>query len=217
MKKIFLIAAIAASFAFAQARDYKYASPIGVEMISLDLATLRSESVNDAAYLANLTALQKQLDTEKNNLAAAKKSLQQEKKLYDMQLNLYKQRKAQLDETKKHFATQSKQYDAMRKNIKKQFDIIKKIDGVSSEAIQQHTHMLNDMDQQCKEEDDRNQNLLEGITKTSQDALNEMFNTLNDFQIELTEKETLLKNMEAQNKSNSEIVKNSIKALSAKK
>lgn len=215
MKKFIMCVAVLATMAAAavKAQEYKYVSPITVEMVQYDLQALRDSSVNDDAYKTTLTALQKQLDQEKKDINAAMASAKQERKLYEAQMSFNKGRKKQVDTMKKNMQKSIDEYDTNLKGLKKQYDVIGKIDNTTCDAIRNQTRWVAKMEEDNKREKENCQRLLDEIEKNGEKDVNDNFTMLATFLNELSEKETLLKNLAAQNKTRIEIVKAEIKGL----
>lgn len=224
MKKFILSAAlVAATVLFANAQEsvnnntiYKHISPIEITCMQFNTQAMRDSAVNNEAYIAALNALQKQLNTEKVNIENAMKNLKLEKSLYDNEMSLCKDRKKQLETMQKNLMNDIKKFDGFLKDIKKQYDLVKKMDDVSCDAIKGQSRRLADLEDRYEDDKRHTQNLLDRISKHAADEISSSFAMLNDFLIEITDKETRLKNIQAQNKTNIDIVKAAIKAANGK-
>jgi len=216
MKKILMLA-MAAVLAFSvNATDYKYVSPITIEPMQFNIQELRDSAINHDSYIASLNALQKELQAEKAVIEDAQKELKLEHNLYDAELSLFKNRQKQLTGMKKNLQNNVKTLDGYLKDIKKQYDIIKKMSNVKSEPIREHERRLNESEKQIKDEKKHAEDLLEDLSGDVQKEVNDAFSVINDFLIELTDKETRLKNIATQNKTNQEIVKAALKTANSK-
>lgn len=224
MKKIFLtLALVATSFVCANAQEsvnsdnvYRFVAPITVECMEFNTSAMRDSAVNVEAYIAALNALQKQLNLEKESINAAMKSLKSEKSFYDGEVELAKERRKQLESTQKNLISDIKTYDSHLKTIKKQYELVKKMDDVSCDAIKDQTKRLAELENRYEEERANMQKLLDKINRSAEDEINASFARVTDFLREITDKETKLKNLQAQNKTNIDIVKQALKAATAK-
>lgn len=228
MKKMILAALMAVMTLTVSAQDYsatlnsvniessyRYISPLLLTATEFNLQALKDSSVNEQDYAAALTFLQKRLETEKKEIGEALKTLKTEKSLYDAQSDLYKSRKGQAEAMSKQMDKNIKTYQGYVKSIDKQYDLIKKIDNNTCDAIKGHSRELDRMKRQFEENIDRFKELQRRMEQENSSELSEVFTELNDFLIEVTDKETRLKALQAQNKTNLEIVKGALKAAAA--
>lgn len=228
MKKMIVAALFAALTLTAFAQDYsatmqsvsveasyKYISPLNLSATEFNLQALKDSSVNDQDYAAALTYLQTRLKEEKETISNAQKTLKAEKNLYDAQMDLYKDRKGQAADMMKQMDSNIKTYNGFLKSIDKQYSLIKKIDNNTCDAIKGHSKDLDYMKKQFEDNIDRFQELKSRIEKQSTEDLNQEFTKLNDFLIEITDKETRLNSMANQNKTNLEIVNGTLKQVEA--
>lgn len=196
--------------------DYKYVAPISVECMQFNTQAMRDSAISTDAYIAELNALLKQLNAEKNAIEGLTKGLKLERNLYSGELATYKNRKKQLAQMQKNLLADIKSYDSYLKDVKKHYDIIKKMDDASCEAIRDHSRRLSGLEDRYEDEKKRTEALLDRINKNAEQEVNDSFSVLNDFLLELTDKETRLKNLAAQNKTNIEIVKGALKTANGK-
>lgn len=218
MKKTLVIAAFAAALipaAFAQ-QTYRYVTPVLVECKQFNIQTLRDSAVNETEYAAQLNALAKDLADEKNEIDNAAKGLKLEKSLYDAMMSSYKTRKGQVETAQKNYNKDLKTYESLLKDIQKQNDIIRKMNLTEGESVRGHAARLEEQQDHYKSEMKHIQDLLDELNARSNNELNSTFTILNDYLIEITDKETRLKNLAAQNKTNIEIVKSAQKAIKGK-
>lgn len=226
MKKFILsVALVAASVMGASAQEivsanassYKYVAPITIECMPVNTETLRdSAGGNLEYYIAILNETLKKLEVEKKDLESATKSLKLEKDLYNGEKGLFTSRKKQLEGLKKSLQSDIKVFDSHLKDIKKQYDVIKKMDNASCDAIKEQHKRLQALEETYKAQKSKLQDLLEDLSKNADTEVNNNFAILNNFLIELTDKETRLKNLASQNKANIDIVKAAIKTAKGK-
>lgn len=218
MKKTILAAMLLAACAMnaQEQKPYQYVSPIGTTLLQFDLKQMQDSAASTAAYEAELTSLQKQLKQEGKNLDAEMKSLKCEKDLYAKQMDMYKARKSQTEKLMKNMQKEVEQYESYLKNISKCQDIIKKIDNNSCEAIRQQSEYMARLEKRCQKEKNRCQDIVDDMNRGVGSELSEAYALLNSFLIEITDKETRLKNLVAQSKTNQDIVKTALKSAKGK-
>lgn len=218
MKKPILIAAMFAaivSASFAQ-QSYRYVSPIAVECMQFNVQVLRDSAVNETEYIAQLNALLKGLNDEKDEIENITKGLKLEKDLYNSMTSSYKTRKGQLEKALKNADGAIKVYEGLLKDLKKQNDIIRKMNVTEGSAVKDNSSRLSEKEKTCRSEMKQVQDYREALQKHSNEEISSTFTMLNDYLIELTDKETRLKNLSSQNKTNIEIVKSALKAAKGK-
>lgn len=219
MKKTILLAAFAAaiiSAANAQQSSYRYVAPITMESKQFNVQTLRDSAVSETEYIAELNALLKTLNNEKDEIANANKGLKLEKDLYKVMTSSYKTRKSQLGTEKKNCEKEIKTYESLLKDLQKQQDIIRKMNVTDGTSVKDHSARLEEQGNQYKGEKKHLEELFDELNKNGEKEIQNMFTMLNDYLIEITDKEMRLKNLAAQNKTNIEIVKSAIKAANGK-
>ncbi len=220
MKKSLLFAALFAASLFTSAQaqqNYRYVTPVNVVCKQFNLQILRDSAVSETQYAAELNALLKDLNDEKNEIDNCSKNLKYEKNLYSSMTDSYKTRKKQLASTQKNYEKDLKVYESLIKDVQKQMDIVRRMNSTDGSSVKDHSARLDRQQEQYKTEMKYIKSLLDELTKSSNTELNGTFTMLNDFLIELTDKETRLKNIIAQNKTNIEIVKTAQKSAKASK
>ncbi len=224
MKKLFLSMALVAAALYANAQEaittatvYKYVSPITVECMTFDVQALRDSAVNNDLYVASLTALQKQLQAEKEAIDAAVKTLKLEKGVYDGAVSHAKARNKQIATTKKNLESDLKTYEAHLKDIKKQYGLIKKMDDPNCDAVKTHAKRLDDLEKRYEGEKKHIKDLLNDLTKSTADEVSGNTAGLSDFLRELTDKDARLKTLQAQNKTNIDTIKATLKTATSQK
>lgn len=228
MKKMFVAALMAALTLTAVAQDYsatlksvnveanyRYISPLSLSVTEFNLQALKDSSVNEQDYAAALTYLKTRLTDEKETISRAQKNHKAEKNLYDAQMGLYKDRKNEVADIQKQMDNNIKKYQGYTKDLDKEQELIKKIENNGCEAIKSHTKDIDYLKNRFEESIRRFEVMKQNITDSSTEDLNQEFTKLNDFLIELTDKETRLTSMANQNKTNLEIVGNTLKAVEA--
>lgn len=228
MKKLFVAALMAALTLTAVAQDYsatlksvnveanyRYISPLQLSVTEFNLQSLKDASVNDQDYAAALTYLKTILTDEKETINRAQKNQKAEKNLYDAQMSLYKDRKGEVADLQKQMDNNVKKYQGYIKDLEKEQELIKKIENNGCDAIKTHTVDIDYLKSRFEESIRRFEVMKQHITENSTEDLNQEFTKLNDFLIELTDKETRLTSMANQNKTNLEIVNNTLKTVEA--
>lgn len=228
MKKMFVAALMAALTLTAVAQDYsatlksvnveanyRYISPLSLSVTEFNLQALKDSSVNEQDYAASLTYLKTRLTDEKEAISRALKNQKAEKNLYDAQMGLYKDRKNEVADIQKQMDNNIKKYQGYTKELEKEQELIKKIENNGCEAIKSHTKDIDHLKNRFEESIRRFEVMKQNTTDSSTEDLNQEFTKLNDFLIELTDKETRLTSMANQNKTNLEIVGNTLKAVEA--
>lgn len=228
MKKIFAAALMAALTLTAVAQDYssavqsvnveasyRYISPLNLSVTEFNLQALKDSSVNDQDYAAALTFLKTRLTDEKETISRAQKTLKAEHNLYDAQMSIYKDRKSEVADIQKQMDNNIKKYQGYLKDLDKEQDLIKKIENNTCDAIKGHSKDIDHLKRRFEESIHRFEQMKQHIIESSTDDLNQEFTKLNDFLIELTDKETRLTSMANQNKTNLDIVNSTLKATEA--
>ena len=227
MKKIFtLIAALLMAFsAAAQEADngiqsvsvnytYQYLTPLDLTANSFNLEQLRDAYYKDDDYAEMLTTIQTRLQEEKKAIIDAQKTLKTERSLYDAQMALYKDRKALSADLNKQIEANIKKINDLICQMDKQNQILSTLDN-SAEAVSAHREMLEQIKQEFLEAISRHQQIKQQATSMSTESLNQEFNRLNSFLIELSDKETRLNSLMSQNKANTEIINSTLKTTEA--
>lgn len=216
MKKLILCAAFVAAIVLgANAQEYKHVSPVSVQLIEFNLDTIHAWAANLEGELAELTALQKNLTSEQKAIASAQNSLKSEKKIYDALASFLKTRKGQINEEKKFYQSEIKQYDAYVKDVKKQLETLQKIDDVKCPAIQNQIRRLEGVKKDCDHSKDRCEKILSEIAKYDEADVAKGYEDLNEFLTELTDKGARLTNLATLNKAHIAAVKTQIKNVKA--
>lgn len=195
--------------------NYKYISPLSLSTTEFNLQALKDSAVNDQDYAAALTFLQTRLKDEKEVISRNQKTLKTEKSLYDAQMSLYKDRKSEVADIQKQMDNNIKKYKGYINDLEKQQDLIKKIENNTCDAIKSHSKDIDQQKRHFNESIDRFESMKKNILEQSTEGLNQEFTKLNDFLIEVTDKETRLTSMANQNKTNLEIVGAQLKATEA--
>ena len=213
-KTVFLTVMLAAMFSAAVAQQsYRYVTPIVVECKQFNVQVLRDSAANETEYVAQLNALMKDLLDEKSEIDNTTKGLKLERNLYNSLLSSYKTRKAQLEKAQKNADSEIKTYESLLKDLQKQNDIIRKMNTTNGTAVKDNATRLADKETVYRSEMNQLTNYRNDLKKHANEELNSTFTMLNDYLIELTDKETRLKNLASQNKTNIDIVKSALKAV----
>ena len=218
MKKTILVAAVLAATvcsAVAQ-QSYRYVTPIMVECMQFNVQQLRDSSSSETEYIAELNSLLNSLSSEKSEIDNITKGLKLEKDLYNAMMSSYKTRKSQLEKAQKAATSEIKTYEGLLRDLQKQKNIMRKMNVTDGTAVKDNASRIEKKDERYRSEMQLIQQFYEKLKKNSDEEINTTFTMLNDYLIELTDKETRLKNISAQNKTNIEIVKSALKAAKAK-
>jgi len=219
MKKIFFVVALVAAFVMgANAQNFKYVSPVTLELLSFNLDSLRAQSGDNLdVYLTALSSLQNELNEESKRISDVEAQWKLESKLYDEMYSSVKERKSQVEKEKSFFSDEIKKYDSQISNIKAEFAIIHKMKDIQAESVQNHVAMLNELEKRCNEGKDRSNRILDIINNTDCTELDAAFAVLKDFSAELAIKNTSIVALSNENKVHLTNVKERIKAVKAEK
>ena len=215
MKKILCSAVLATAILMGiHADEYKHISPITIQLIEFNMDTMRSATGGNLdMYLTHLTSLQGDLERQAKNIEEAKKNLKAEKKLYDAQVAFMKNRQGTIKNAKKYYENEEKSYDSQIKDIKKQYDLIQKMTDVSSTAMQEQLALIKDVEQDCNDRKANAAQMIQKIVDTEEKSIDEAYEMLSQYLIELNDKTTRLDNLATQTKSHLDIVKAQIKSI----
>ncbi|MBP5290342.1 MAG: hypothetical protein J6Y76_02875 [Paludibacteraceae bacterium] len=215
MKKIFLSAVMMAAMVMGiNADEYKHISPVTLKLVEFDLDGMRAScGDNLSQYVSQLENLQSDIERQDKDIAEAQKNLKAEKKLYDIQSDFLKGRKDMIKNEKKYYEGESKNYDTQLKNIQKQRTTIQNMKDVSSVAMQDQLNLLNNLEQDCNERKAHSAEMIEKITREDEKGLDDSYETLSQYLIELNDKTTRLENLAVQSKSQMAMVKAQIKNI----
>lgn len=215
MKKILCSAVLATAILVGvNAAEYRHVSPITIQLIEFNMDQMREATGDNLdLYLTNLSSLQSDLERQGKEIAEAQKNLKSEKKLYDAQVSFLKDRKKMVSNEKKFYETEMKNYEGQIKNIKKQYDMIQKMTDVSSAAMQEQLTLLSTLEQDCNERKANASNMIQRIANEDEKKLDEGYETLSQYLIEINDKTTRLDNLATQTKTHLDIVKTQIKSI----
>ena len=215
MKKIILSAAFVAAIVLgASAEEYKHVAPILIQRVEFNLDTMRNATDGNLdMYLTNLASLQTDIERQGKEIGEAQKNLKSEKKLYDTQMSFLKSRQGQLKSQKKFYESEIKNYDAQLKNIKKQYEMIQKMSDISSSALQEQLSVLRNVEQDTNDGKARAQEALDALNKQDSKMLDQAYEMLSQYLIEINDKTTRLENLALQNKNDVAMVKAQIKNI----
>lgn len=215
MKKIILSAAFAAAIVLnVNAEEYRHVSPITIQRIEYNMDTMRvATDGNLDLYLTNLASLQADIERQGKDIANEQKNLKSEKKLYDTQMSFFKSRQAQLKAEKKFYESEIKNYDGQLKNVKKQYETIQKMSDISNAAMQEQLNLIRDVEKDCNDGKERAAEAIEAISKQDGKQLDEAYEMLSQYLIEINDKTTRLENLALQNKNDLAMVKAQIKNI----
>ena len=215
MKKIILSAVLATAVLMGiNANEYKHVSPITIQLIEFNLDTMRHvTNENLDLYLTHLASLQSDIERQDKSIAEAQKNLKAEKKLYDAQMAFLKNRQATIKNARKYYENEEKSYESQLKDIKKQYDVIQKMPDVSSTAMQEQLALIKDLEQDCNERKANAGQMIQKIINNEEKSIDEAYEMLSQYLIEINDKTTRLENMAARSKSDMSIVKAQIKSI----
>ena len=193
---------------------YQYLTPLDITVCSFNLEQLRESYDKDENYAAVLTTIQARLKEEKSAITAAQKTLKTERSLYDAQMELYKERQALSTYLVKQIEANIKKLNELIRQMDKQSQILSTLDN-SSEAIAAHRALFEQTRKELLDAIKQSQQIKQQNGTTSSETLNQEFNRLNSFLIELSDKETRLNSLVNQNKANMDIINSTLKSTEA--
>ena len=193
---------------------YQYLTPLDITICSFNLEQLRDSYENDENYAAVLTTIQSRLKEEKSAIMAMQKTLKTERLLYDAQMELYKGRQALSAYLDKQMEATIKKINELILQMDKQSQILSTLDN-SDEAITTHRALFEQTRKELLDTIKKSQQIKQQNSTTSSETLNQEFNRLNSFLIELSDKETRLNSLLNQNKANMEIINSTLKSTEA--
>lgn len=191
-------------------KTYQYLSPIELTSTEFNLQQLRHTCLTEEDYLMTLRYLQSQLTEDKDKTQAALATLKTERALYDVQMSVYKDRKAVA-------TTMTKQNDGLVKNINelirsldKEYELLTKLqDG--SEAMQAQQARTDQLKRELYDQLGKISQMKQRATTAGNEIIQKDFERLNAFLIELTDKETRLNSLLNQTKTNLDLVNTAIR------
>ena len=193
---------------------YQYLTPLDITICSFNLEQLRDSYEKDENYAAVLATIQSRLKEEKSAIMAMQKTLKTERLLYDAQMELYKGRQALSAYLDKQMKTTIKKINELILQMDKQSQILSTLDN-SDEAITTHRDLFEQTRKELLDAIKQSQQIKQQNGTTSSETLNQEFNRLNSFLIELSDKETRLNSLLNQNKANMEIINSTLKSTEA--
>lgn len=193
---------------------YQYLTPLDITICSFNLEQLRDSYENDENYAAVLTTIQSRLKEEKSAIMAVQKTLKAERSLYDAQMELYKGRQALSAYLDKQMEATIKKMNELILQMDKQSQILSTLDN-SAEAITAHRALFEQTRKELLDTIKKSQQIKQQNSTTSSETLNQEFNRLNSFLVELSDKETRLNSLMSQNKANTEIINSTLKSTEA--
>ena len=193
---------------------YQYLTPLDITICSFNLEQLRDSYEKDENYAAVLATIQSRLKEEKSAIMAMQKTLKTERLLYDAQMELYKGRQALSAYLDKQMKTTIKKINELILQMDKQSQILSSLDN-SDEAITTHRALFEQTRKELLDAIKQSQQIKQQNGTTSSETLNQEFNRLNSFLIELSDKETRLNSLLNQNKANMEIINSTLKSTEA--
>ena len=193
---------------------YQYLTPLDITICSFNLEQLRDSYEKDENYAAVLATIQSRLKEEKSAIMAMQKTLKTERLLYDAQMELYKGRQALSAYLDKQMKTTIKKINELILQMDKQSQILSTLDN-SDEAITTHRALFEQTRKELLDAIKQSQQIKQQNGTTSSETLNQEFNRLNSFLIELSDKETRLNSLLNQNKANMEIINSTLKSTEA--
>lgn len=193
---------------------YQYLTPLDITICSFNLEQLRDSYEKDENYAAVLATIQSRLKEEKSAIMAMQKTLKTERLLYDAQMELYKGRQALSAYLDKQMKTTIKKINELILQMDKQSQILSTLDN-SDEAIATHRDLFEQTRKELLDAIKQSQQIKQQNGTTSSETLNQEFNRLNSFLIELSDKETRLNSLLNQNKANMEIINSTLKSTEA--
>ena len=193
---------------------YQYLTPLDITICSFNLEQLRDSYEKDENYAAVLATIQSRLKEEKSAIMAMQKTLKTERLLYDAQMELYKGRQALSAYLDKQMEATIKKINELILQMDKQSQILSTLDN-SDEAIATHRALFEQTRKELLDAIKQSQQIKQQNGTTSSETLNQEFNRLNSFLIELSDKETRLNSLLNQNKANMEIINSTLKSTEA--
>lgn len=193
---------------------YQYLTPLDITICSFNLEQLRDSYEKDENYAAVLATIQSRLKEEKSAIMAMQKTLKAERLLYDAQMELYKGRQALSAYLDKQMEATIKKINELILQMDKQSQILSTLDN-SDEAITAHRDLFEQTRKELLDAIKQSQQIKQQNGTTSSEKLNQEFNRLNNFLIELSDKETRLNSLLNQNKANMEIINSTLKSTEA--
>ena len=193
---------------------YQYLTPLDITICSFNLEQLRDSYEKDENYAAVLATIQSRLKEEKSAIMAMQKTLKTERLLYDAQMELYKGRQALSAYLDKQMEATIKKINELILQRDKQSQILSTLDN-SAEAITTHRGLFEQTRKELLDAIKQSQQIKQQNGTTSSETLNQEFNRLNSFLIELSDKETRLNSLLNQNKANMEIINSTLKSTDA--
>lgn len=193
---------------------YQYLTPLDITICSFNLEQLRDSYEKDENYAAVLVTIQSRLKEEKSAIMAVQKMLKTERLLYDAQMELYKGRQALSAYLDKQMEATIKKINELILQMDKQSQILSTLDN-SDEAITAHRALFEQTRKELLDAIKQSQQIKQQNGTTSSETLNQEFNRLNSFLIELSDKETRLNSLLNQNKANMEIINSTLKSTEA--
>ena len=193
---------------------YQYLTPLDITICSFNLEQLRDSYEKDENYAAVLATIQSRLKEEKSAIMAMQKTLKTERLLYDAQMELYKGRQALSAYLDKQMEATIKKINELILQMDKQSQILSTLDN-SYEAIATHRDLFEQTRKELLDAIKQSQQIKQQNGTTSSETLNQEFNRLNSFLIELSDKETRLNSLLNQNKANMEIINSTLKSTEA--
>ena len=193
---------------------YQYLTPLDITICSFNLEQLRDSYEKDENYAAVLATIQSRLKEEKSAIMAMQKTLKTERLLYDAQMELYKGRQALSAYLDKQMEATIKKINELILQMDKQSQILSTLDN-SAEAIATHRDLFEQTRKELLDAIKQSQQIKQQNGTTSSETLNQEFNRLNSFLIELSDKETRLNSLLNQNKANMEIINSTLKSTEA--
>ena len=193
---------------------YQYLTPLDITICSFNLEQLRDSYEKDENYAAVLATIQSRLKEEKSAIMAMQKTLKTERLIYDAQMELYKGRQALSAYLDKQMEATIKKINELILQMDKQSQILSTLDN-SDEAITTHRALFEQTRKELLDAIKQSQQIKQQNGTTSSETLNQEFNRLNSFLIELSDKETRLNSLLNQNKANMEIINSTLKSTEA--
>ena len=193
---------------------YQYLTPLDITICSFNLEQLRDSYEKDENYAAVLATIQSRLKEEKSAIMAVQKTLKTERLLYDAQMELYKGRQTLSAYLDKQMEATIKKINELILQMDKQSQILSTLDN-SDEAITTHRALFEQTRKELLDAIKQSQQIKQQNGTTSSETLNQEFNRLNSFLIELSDKETRLNSLLNQNKANMEIINSTLKSTEA--
>ena len=193
---------------------YQYLTPLDITFCSFNLEQFRDSYEKDENYAAVLATIQSRLKEEKSAIMAMQKTLKTERLLYDAQMELYKGRQALSAYLDKQMEATIKKINELILQMDKQSQILSTLDN-SDEAITAHRALFEQTRKELIDTIKKSQQIKQQNSTTSSETLNQEFNRLNSFLIELSDKETRLNSLLNQNKANMEIINSTLKSTEA--